>query len=144
MITNGVAVIMDAVRRSWPATPHRSGTMVGMATPPESTKTSLRQRLQTHAAARWPQLAELRIRHHGAFAYLDGVLSDGIVLPLCRLRYTGSAHIWGFAVYLASRNGYQNSFLPNGLPAGSPQDALDCACGLYLADPTAWLTPPTN
>ncbi|TCO52662.1 hypothetical protein EV192_112394, partial [Actinocrispum wychmicini] len=25
-----------------------------------------------------------------------------------------------------------------------PQEALDCACGLYLNDTTAWLKPPTN
>ena len=31
-----------------------------------------------------------------------------------------------------------------GRPAGSPEEALDCACGLYLNDPTAWLQPPTN
>jgi hypothetical protein len=35
--------------------------------------------------------------------------------------------------------------LPNGMPAGSPEQALDCACGLYLNDPTAWLpNTPTN
>ncbi len=127
------------------ATPaYPSCTMVDMATPPESTKTSLRQRLTAHAATRWPQLAQVRVRHHGAFAYLDGVLADGTTLRLCRLRYTGSATIWGFAIYLASNDSYQDSYLPNGMHAGSPQDALDCACGLYLNDPTAWQTPPTN
>jgi hypothetical protein len=25
-----------------------------------------------------------------------------------------------------------------------PEEALDCACGLYLNDPTAWTQPPTN
>jgi hypothetical protein len=29
----------------------------------------------------------------------------------------------------------------NGLPIGRPEEALDCACGLYLGDPTAWLQP---
>jgi hypothetical protein len=50
----------------------------------------------------------------------------------------------GFAIYRASHNDYQNSILPTA--AGTPQEALDCACGLYLNDPTAWLTqlPPTN
>jgi hypothetical protein len=71
-------------------------------------------------------------------------LADGTTLPLCRLRYGGSASRWGFAIYLASRDGYQDSVLPNGLPAGSPEEALDCACGLYLNDPTAWTQPPTN
>jgi hypothetical protein len=44
----------------------------------------------------------------------------------------------GLAIYLASTDGYQDSALPSGLPVGTPEEALDCACGLYLADPTAW------
>jgi hypothetical protein len=32
---------------------------------------------------------------------------------------------------------------PNGRFAGSLEDALDCACGLYLNDPTAWLPDPS-
>ncbi|WP_406434685.1 hypothetical protein OHA59_47330 [Streptomyces sp. NBC_01589] len=31
---------------------------------------------------------------------------------------------------------YEDNFLPTGLPFGSPEDALDCACGFYLGDPT--------
>src|SRR3954451_11557107 len=42
---------------------------------------------------------------------------------------------WGFAIYLVSRDGYEDSFLPSGLPAGSPEDALDCACGPYPQRP---------
>jgi hypothetical protein len=31
------------------------------------------------------------------------------------------------------------------MTAGSAEDALDCACGLYLNDPSAWLPDtPTN
>jgi len=26
-------------------------------------------------------------------------------------------------------------------PAGTPEEALDCACGLYLNDPSAWVRP---
>jgi hypothetical protein len=63
----------------------------------------------------------------GAFAYVTA-----------RLRYGGSAARWGFAVYLASKNGYQDSVLPTGHTPGAPEDALDTACGLYLGDPTAW------
>lgn len=114
-----------------------------MATPPESTKTSLRQRLSAHAAERWPQLARLHVRYHGAFAYVTGELPDSTRMPLFRLRYSGSATIWGFAIYLASRDRYEDSVLPSGYPAGTPAEALDCACGLYLNDPTAW-QPPTN
>jgi len=28
--------------------------------------------------------------------------------------------------------------------AATPEEALDTACGLYLGDPTAWITSPTN
>ena len=52
-----------------------------MATPPESTKVSLGQRLRAHARKRWPALTEVTVRHHGAFAYVAGHLPDGTVLP---------------------------------------------------------------
>jgi hypothetical protein len=115
------------------ATP--SGTIACVATPPESTKTTLSQRLRAHAATHWPQLAQLRIRHRGVFAYIDSQLANGDTLPLMRLRYTGSATHWGFALHLASTNTYQDSILPTGDFTGTPEEALDCACGLYLADP---------
>jgi hypothetical protein len=82
------------------------------------------------------------VRFRGQFAYVTGKLPDGSELPLCRLRYGGYASTWGFAIYRASHDDYQDSFLPSGQPAGTPEEALDCACGLYLGDPTAWLTPP--
>ena len=108
---------------------------------PESTKISLGQRLRDRQQARWPALARVRTRFRGRFAYVDGELPGGEVLPLCRLRYAGSASRWGFAIYLASRDGYEDSLLPSGLHAGTPEEALDCACGLYLGDPTAWQQP---
>lgn len=106
-----------------------------MATPPESTKTSLRQRLRTHTEQHWPQVASLDFRYRGAFAYVDAHLPDGEVLPLLRLRYGGSARHWGFGLYLASTGRYENQTLPSGFPSGSPEEALDCACGLYLDNP---------
>ena len=78
------------------------------------------------------------MRYRAGFAYVDGVLADGEVLKLCRLRYAGSAHMWGFAIYRASHDDYEDSYLPTGIKGGSPEDALDTSCGLYLADPTAW------
>ncbi|HEX4213593.1 MAG TPA: hypothetical protein VIA06_09760 [Candidatus Dormibacteraeota bacterium] len=109
---------------------------------PESTQSSLRQRLVRRQRERWPQLADVRVRFRTSFAYVDGVLPDGEVLPLCRLRYSGSASLWGFAFYSGAGNRYQGSMLPSGTPIGEPQEALDCACGLYLGDPSAWL--PTS
>src|SRR6266851_5222774 len=74
----------------------------------------------------------------GTLAYIDGEVRDGPTIPLCRLRYGGSANRWGFAVYLASRDGYEDSALPSGAFSGSPEEALDCACGLYLSHPEVW------
>jgi hypothetical protein len=114
-----------------------------MATPPASTRTSLGQRLNAHARAHWPALARVQPRFRGQFAYVDGQLPDGQVLPLFRLRYGGSASRWGFALYRASHDDYQDNYLPSGDTTGSPEEALDCACGLYLSDPTIWQQPDT-
>ena len=45
------------------------------------------------------------VRFRGAFAYVTGRLADGDTMPLMRLRYGGSAARWGFAIYLASKDG---------------------------------------
>jgi hypothetical protein len=113
--------------------------MDAMPAVPTSTKTSLEQKVAARAKERWPQLSAIKVRHRAGFAYLDAVLPDGTTQPLCRLRYGGSANQWGFAIYRASQDDYQTKTLPSGYPVGTPQEALDCACGLYLGDPTAWI-----
>jgi hypothetical protein len=80
----------------------------------------------------------VKVRFRANFAYVDGEIVDGPTIPLCRLRYGGSANTWGFAVYLASHDGYEDSMLPSGMFAGAPEEALDCACRLYLSDPSVW------
>ena len=77
--------------------------LVVTATPPASTKASLGQRLSARARARdrWSALHSVQVRFRGRFAYITGELTDGEVLPLCRLRYSGSASTWGFAIYRA-------------------------------------------
>ncbi|MFE4956530.1 hypothetical protein ACFRCW_21090 [Streptomyces sp. NPDC056653] len=47
-----------------------------------------------------------------------------------RLRYGGSASTWGFALYLASTDKYEDTILPTGSFVGTPEEALDSACGL--------------
>jgi hypothetical protein len=59
-------------------------------------------------------------------------LNDGEQM---RLRHGGSASTSGFAFYLASTGQYQYAILPTNGFAGTPEDALDCTCGLYLTDP---------
>ncbi len=107
-----------------------------------------RSRPAIDSHSRWPDIADLAgldVRFRANFAYVGGRLGDGTLLKLCRLRYSGSASTWGFAIYRASHGDYEDSFLPTGMMAGSPEEALDCACGLYLNDPSAWLDDsPTN
>jgi hypothetical protein len=105
---------------------------------PDSTRRSLDYRLSEHARERWPDLAGVRLRFRSNFAYVDGEIIDGPTIPLCRLRYGGMASVWGFAIYRASHDDYEESFLAGGMMGGSPEDALDCACGVYLADPKVW------
>ena len=57
-----------------------------MARIPESTKTSLQQRLSTRARDHWPQLSAVQVRYRAGFAYVDAALADGEVLKLRRLR----------------------------------------------------------
>jgi hypothetical protein len=112
--------------------------MTGVVKYPDSTKASLQHRLTDRARERWPQLERVALRHRGTFSYIDGVLHDGTTLKLARLRYGGSAHRWGLAIYRASHDDYDPSLFMTGSPVGTCEDALDLACGLYLGDPTAW------
>ncbi|PZS26880.1 MAG: hypothetical protein DLM59_17435 [Pseudonocardiales bacterium] len=109
---------------------------------PDSTKVSLQQKLSARARERWPQLSSIEVTHRAAYAYVTATLTDGEQLPLCRLHYGGSASIWGFSIYRASHHDYQPSVLHTRMTTGSPQEALDTACGLYLNDPSAWTRPP--
>lgn len=97
---------------------------------PDSTKTSLAQRLRAHAKITWPQLATVQVRYHGQFAYVTGELTDGERLPLLRLRYGGSAHRWGTALPLASKDGYEDQRWFT----GTAEDALDLVCGLHVTN----------
>jgi len=104
-----------------------------MAAIPESTRNSITVRLLDHAEAHWPQLKKVKVTYRGTFGYVTGVLRDGQQIPLCRLRYGGSAHSFGFAIYSAARDRYQDAVLLTGLPIGTPQEALDTACTIHLA-----------
>lgn len=105
-----------------------------------NTRALLAKRLHAHRLERWPALTELSLRYRGDFVYLTTTsIMAGETMPLCRLTYRGHVDFWGFAMYLASSDNYENSVLHNGRPTGTPEQALDCACGLYLGDPTAWI-----
>jgi hypothetical protein len=95
---------------------------------PESTKTSLAQRLREHAKRNWPQLAAVHVRYHAQFAYVEGELTDGERLPLMRLRYGGSAHRWGTAIYVASKDSYEDQIWFS----GSTEEVFDLVCDLHI------------
>ncbi len=104
---------------------------------PDPARWKLERQVNLRRQDRWPQLRDVRIRYRANFAYITATTDDG-PLQLCRLRYIGSPDEWGFACYLASKDGYEDSILPTGSFTGTPDQALDCACGLYLNDPSAW------
>jgi len=69
--------------------------------------------------------------------------NGGELLQLCWLRYAGSASLWGFAIYLASRGGYEDS-LPSGLTVGTPEETLDAPSGSTWPTPTPGGSLPTK
>ena len=71
-----------------------------------------------------------RINSRSAFS-----ASTGNRTQLFRLRYGGSAHSFGFAIYSAASDRYEDAVLRTGLPIGTPQEALDTACTVHLAAP---------
>ena len=113
-----------------------------MAAIPASTRSSILLRLLDHAEKHWPELRKVQARYHGSFAYITGVLPDGEQVPLFRLRYGGSAHSLGFAIYSAARDRYEDALLLTGHHTGTPQEALDTACTVHLAG--IGHGPPTN
>ena len=85
---------------------------------PESTRSSILLRLLDHAERNWPQLKKVQARYHGSFAYITGVLPGGEQIPLFRLRYGGSAHSFGFAIYSPARADTKtHSCAPDSRPA---------------------------
>lgn len=101
--------------------------------PPESMRHHLRRRLNRHARERWPHVDAITVRFRTGFAYVAAELPGGESLPLCRPRFTGAPHAWGFALHLAGSDSCRDDILPSGLPAGSPEEALDRAGDLCLS-----------
>jgi len=119
-----------------------NGTIVVMAALTEITKAALRPRLLRRASTRWPQLSDVTVRFRGQYAYIAAtVTGDNEPLKLCRLAWEGSPEAWSFAIYEYSDDRYADCLLPGGGWTGTPEAALDCACGLYLNDPSAYFEP---
>lgn len=111
--------------------------MDAMPVPSKKLKEHVEGTVDHHASLRWPRLEEVTIRWRGAYGYLRAHLAedDDEGIPLARIGYLGDPDHWTFAIYQASSEDYQDAVLLNGQPTGTPNDALDCACTLYLAHP---------
>ena len=83
-----------------------------------STKSSVTLPLLAHAEQNWTQFTSVEVAYCGAFAYVTAVVSDSEQIPLCRLRYGGSAQSFGFAIYTAAHDRYQEAGLLTALGAG--------------------------
>jgi hypothetical protein len=107
-----------------------------MPVPPRRLKELIEGTVDHHASQRWPVLEEVTIRWRGAYGYLTGYLgvSDDTQIKLGRIQYLGDPDEWAFAIWQASTETYINAVLHNGQPTGHPNDALDTACTLYLAN----------
>jgi hypothetical protein len=60
----------------------------------------------------------------------QGELADGEQIPLMRLRYGGSAHRWGTAIYAASKDSYEDQIWFS----GSTEEIFDLVCDLHVTN----------
>ena len=116
-----------------------TGTLAGMPVPSRRIKDDAEADLDHHAELAWPQLGGVEVRWRGGYGYVIGILDtddedEEQSIPLCRLGYLGDPEDWAFAIHDPSTDSYQDSALPDGAFSGTPQDILDCACRLHLAD----------
>ena len=107
-----------------------------MPVPSRRLKDLIEATVDHHASQRWPALEEVTITWRGSYGYLTGYLgvSDDEQIKLARIRYLGDPDSWAFAIWQASTDTYTDAVLLNGQPTGHPNDALDTACTLYLAN----------
>jgi hypothetical protein len=89
-------------------------------------------------------LAFKGFRVRGAFAYVTGTTAAGETLLLMRLRSGGSATRWGFAIYLASKDGYTTPSYPPASPPAPPRTPWTPPAASTWATQRAGSEPPTN
>jgi hypothetical protein len=101
--------------------------------------------LDHYACTRWPDLEEVTITWRGSYGYVRAWTTQTDYIQLCRIQYLGDPDDYAFALYQASTETYAESRLPTGAFTGTPREALDCALGLYLNDPSGWpIEPPKD
>ncbi len=116
--------------------------MDAVPVPAKDLKERIESELDHHASQRWPDLEEITVTWRGSYGYLRAWTTVTEYVPVARIGYLGTPDLWDFAIYRASHEDYEPAVLPTGSSFGTAREALDCALGLYLADPTAWHTEP--
>lgn len=116
---------------------------------PKAVQNALRARLEKHARAKWKgRCRGVVVRFRGAYAYVDAFSSESPHMPwttpeqraridatptrLCRLGYLGSLDQWQYAFYKYSDEKYALSVVASGSFEATPEQAFDCAAGVYL------------
>jgi hypothetical protein len=100
--------------------------------PSKRVKDDLAADLDHHASLAWPGLEEITVRWRGGYGYVTAYISEDEGVPICRLEYLGLDDTWAFALYDPATDTYTDTLLPDGQPAGNPQDTLDCAVRAHL------------
>ncbi len=116
---------------------------------PKAVQDALRARLEKRARAKWKgRCRGVVVRFRGAYAYVDAFpLEDppmswhtpeqrariaATPMRLCRLGYLGSLDRWQYAFYKYSDEKYALSVVASGSFEATPEQAFDCAAGVYL------------
>ncbi len=103
-----------------------------MPSMPIENRADIENRLRAHTTYNWQPLADITLRYRGAFAYITAILPTGETQPLCRLRWIGLDDRYGVALYRASHDDYEDTWLPDGTNTATPEDAFDFAAHVYL------------
>jgi hypothetical protein len=109
-----------------------------MPAPPRKLKDQVEDDLDHYASQRWPQLEEVTIRWRGSYGYVEGLRHRRRWHPAVPDRLPRLARRLGIRDLPGQHRDIPGIVPHGGSTTGTPQEALDCACGLYLADPSAW------
>jgi hypothetical protein len=116
-----------------------SATLGGMPVPSKRLKDLTEGTVDHHASQHWAVLEEVTIRWRGGFGYLTGCIDDDgqdELIPLARIEYLGDDDEWAFAIYDPATDTYTDALLRTGSFTGHPNDALDTAAIIHLAEYT--------
>lgn len=138
--------------KMWIRSPDAGGVKI-----PVVAQERTRQRILAYAEQHYAgKYIRLDIRFKGQFCYIDAYQEPDVApgyqpswfegtreqyleemrntpVHLCRLRYFGDEHAWGWSFYTYSNERYELSVFDNGSFYGEPEEAFQHAADMYLA-----------